>query len=70
MQIYRNAVHSKAQKGSVKMIGAYLKAYMKEKGIKQSFIATSATAAHGRESVSQKNRRKLCHTRHILKFTI
>lgn len=34
MQIYRNAVHSKAQKGSVKMIGAYLKAYMKEKGIK------------------------------------
>lgn len=39
MQIYRNAVHSKAQKGSVKMIGAYLKAYMKEKGIKQSFIA-------------------------------
>ena len=39
MQIYRNAVHSKAQKGSVKMIGAYLKAYMKEKGIRQSFIA-------------------------------
>lgn len=39
MQIYRNEVHSKTQKGSVKMIGAYLKAYMKEKGIKQSFIA-------------------------------